>query len=786
MSFAEFKKYCKKCKNEAERKKQYEIIKSFCKTNLKTNGETKRIYAYSENTPVSKGGRLYSGSSVQALPKAFRGFLMKHTTDIDMKNAHPKILQYICHKNNTPCPILDYYINNRDAVLATFQDRSEDDAKELFLQSINDCCVKRGIPHSFFNKFDKETKELQKIVTEIPEYEEIVNSVPASTKYNRIGSAINRIFCMYENRILQECVSVLNSKGIEVCTLMFDGCMLYGDHYQNTQLLTDITDTINQKFEGLNMVWAYKPHDDSIKIPDDFEYKPVKKTTKSVEPDTAVAEAEPTGVKNDMEAAQKVFELHPHWVCCENELFVFNLDTGMWDNSTTAHRESIVKYSKHLYLLHETKDGFRASKTKSYGNTLTLMDKIPPLIRTFCVDNNWIKTSQYTSLGKILFLNGYYDFQESLFYSKEKYGFDPKIVFMGKIHNNFENFTTEDMEYMEDVKQRLFYNSLGKEVGDYTILQLARGLAGDMMKRILFGLGPSNTGKGVLTTALMLACGDYIGSFNAENLAYRQSSNDEAQIMRWAMLLRYKRIVISNEIKSTVELNGNMIKKIASGGDPLIGRNHGGKETEFIAQFLPFVLANDLPNFKPYDDAVDNRVRVIGYNKSYVDEPSNLFELKKDDNIKNELKELRFQRVFVGLLIRAYLEYKTNGEPDDPAEVLQAKENWVAQDNSVIDTFMKDYEITNNPTDFIYSSQIEDWIESNKMGISMKKFGMELKKYCAIRDFKEVVSKDKKDSGRSLKAWVGVRHKSTESSNTFDTEDLIDSSFFPENCFSND
>ena len=215
-----------------------------------------------------------------------------------------------------------------------------------------------------------------------------------------------------------------------------------------------------------------------------------------------------------------------------------------------------------------------------------------------------------------------------------------------------------------------------------------------------------------------------------------------------------------------------------------MGRNHGGKETEFITQFLPLVLANDLPNFKPYDDAVDNRVRVIGYNKSYVDEPSNLFELKKDDNIKNELKELRFQRVFVGLLISAYLEYKTNGEPDEPAEVLQAKENWVAQDKSVIDTFMKDYEITDNPTDFIYSSQITDWIESKKLGISMKKFGMELKKYCAIRDFKEVVSKDKKDSGRSLKAWVGVRHKPTESSNTFDTEGLID--FIPENYYSND
>ena len=751
ITFAEFKRHCKNCKNDDERKKQYAVMKSFCETNMKTNGITKRVYAYSNDTPINKGGRLYSGGSVQGLPKAFRGFLMKHTTDIDMKNAHPKILQYICHKNNIPCPSLDYYINNRDIVLASFFNMSQEEAKTLFLQSVNDCARKTGVSNSFFKSFDKEMKDLQKIVTIIPEYTEIVQSVPKSKTYNQIGSAINRIFCMYENRILQECISVLNEKGIEIAVLMFDGLMVYGDHYSNTELLTDLTNAVNRKFEGLNMAWAYKPHDDSVTIPDDFAFKPPQPIQDRSN--------EPVGVKNDMEATERVFQLHPHWVCCDNELFVFNLETGLWDSSVTSHREAITKFCDHLYVMHETKDnGFLNSKTKSYGNTLSLMDKIPPLIKTLCVDNNWMKTSQYSSLGKILFNNGYYDFHERMFYSKEKYGYNPKIVFTGKIHHNFEPFTDEDMEYMEDVKQRLFYNALGKEVGDYMLLTLARGLAGDMMKRMLFGLGPTNSGKGVLTTGLMLSCGDYVGSFNAENLVYRQSSNDEAQIMRWAMLLKSKRIIISNELKSTVDLNGNMIKKICSGGDPLIGRNHCGKETEFITHFLPVVLANDLPKIKPYDDAVGDRIRVIGYTKNYVDHPSNEFELKKDENIKHELKELRFQRVFVGLLIQAYMTFLEHGEPAEPVEVLKAKNEWVAQDKSVIDTFIKDYEVTNDPTDYIRSSDIDHWITENKLGITMKKFSNEFIKYCTIRGFNEVKSDNKKVGGKVLKYWFGVKY----------------------------
>ena len=44
----------------------------------------------------------------------------KNIKDIDMVNAHPVILNYICKKNNIDCNILKNYIDNRELILSSF------------------------------------------------------------------------------------------------------------------------------------------------------------------------------------------------------------------------------------------------------------------------------------------------------------------------------------------------------------------------------------------------------------------------------------------------------------------------------------------------------------------------------------------------------------------------------------------------------------------------------------------------------------------------------------------
>ena len=117
LTLKEFSHICP-TKSNQDCKTNFSVLQQFCKTNLKTNGVTKRIYSYSNDVE----GRLFSGGSLQGLSSKIRGLLMQNGvgTDIDMSNAHPVILRYICRKHNIPCPHLEYYIQNRQECLALF------------------------------------------------------------------------------------------------------------------------------------------------------------------------------------------------------------------------------------------------------------------------------------------------------------------------------------------------------------------------------------------------------------------------------------------------------------------------------------------------------------------------------------------------------------------------------------------------------------------------------------------------------------------------------------------
>lgn len=257
---------------EKDIKTWYSVLKSFCKTNLKTKGVTKRIYSYSQTTPAGLGGRLFCGGSMQGIWNVYRGLLMRGIgTDIDMKNCHPVLLRYICRKHEIECPNLEYYINHRDECLAEFPSKSI--GKNSYLVATNNDKILRGsgLP-KHLKKYDKEMKEIQKKLTTLPDYLALQETVPEykmTRNYN--GCVINRILCFYENIVLQHALHIINSKGIEVAIFMFDGLMVYGDYYNDTDLLKEITNYVAEKMPDLNMQWAYKEHDDTLHVPEDFD-----------------------------------------------------------------------------------------------------------------------------------------------------------------------------------------------------------------------------------------------------------------------------------------------------------------------------------------------------------------------------------------------------------------------------------------------------------------------------------------------------------------------------------
>ena len=288
----------------------YNVLKQFCKTNLKTKGITKRIYSYSQTTPAGLGGRLFSGGSLQGIWSVYRGLCMRDVgTDIDMSNCHPVLLRYICQKHSIHCPNLDYYIQNRAKCLSEFQTKAQ--GKTAYLVATNNDKRSRwnAAPTSF-KQYDREMKVIQQKLVELPDYKNLQETIPEyklSKNYN--GSVINRILCFYENTVLQHAIHIINSKGIEIAILMFDGLMVYGDYYADEGLLRDIETFVEEQMVGLNMKWAYKEHDDTLEVPDDFD-----------ESDDGLKDVT---FSNDNDCGNYIYKLlKEDIICCNNQIFI--------------------------------------------------------------------------------------------------------------------------------------------------------------------------------------------------------------------------------------------------------------------------------------------------------------------------------------------------------------------------------------------------------------------------------------------------------------------------------
>ena len=707
-----------------EIKEHFNMIKDYVKDMIKTKGEMKKLYKHSE---ASDKGRLYGNNSIQGLDSIIRGYLFRNiTSDIDQVNSHPVLLRYISKINKIRCPILEEYINNRDEILEDLKSEGVEDPKTLILKIVNSSQSPRKYKSVFIKNLINEVKVIRDNLKKIIEYGELFEEAKTIKPLNVMGSFINRVLCYYENEVLQIMINHLNKKHYEIACLSFDGLLIYGNEYDNMSLINELEKEINEKFNGMEMRLKYKQH--SNIITDDY-----------LESLDEPEEEYPELSEHDM--AMLVLKKHPHFKNCKETLYVFDKQTGLWTDNK----------SKHYAIVYDNLYDEVGSKVL----TAMKLKSICIHISSETIEENWLSDNANSSLGKILFSNGYFDGDEGecgKFYTE----FNPDIVFMNKIYMDLP--AEIDEQYRESVLDRFFYKPLGKEVSDYYIQNLSRSMMGQLLKKLFFCLGDGNTGKSTLTKALQSSFGEYVGTFNAECFNHKDTSQDEAQLMRWALLMRFKRIIFSNELSKKGKLNGNMMKKVSSGGDTLVGRTHGSEETPFTPHFIANIFANDINEITPYDDALQNRIRVIPYTKIYVDENPDENQLLKDHNIEKEMLTIKFKQTFIRIILDSFINFRLNGEIKEPDAVLSARTEWVSQDANVIQTFLESFDITNDEKDYIKYADIKDWIKDNEIGISDMKFTMELKKYCSKNKLDNVYNKQKKIDGKNSKCWFGIKY----------------------------
>lgn len=740
LSFNKMREFIgKSAKNDDERRKIHNNIQRFCKGVIEARGQMIRQFRYSLSTPLESGGRLFGSLSLQGLPKKVRGFLVRDSTvDIDMVNAHPVILSYLCKKHHIHAAELNNYIANRDRILASFDDR--DKAKTLFLIAVN---TDKEIRHTspVLRKFDKEMKDIQSQLTRLSEYMDITESVPDDRKDNWNGSAINRILCMYENKILQEAMSVLNRNSVEVFTPMFDGVLVYGKNWTDG-LLQEVQDSVNSKFPGLDMKWSIKEHDDEIQIPDDWE------------PAEEDVEGEPG---SPYDAGQLLMSLHPHYVTCRDELYVWLPHNGMWSCSKTDRLAIAQRF--------HTKLGKYATDTNRFSNMDAQM-------KSMKIDDDFINRTQDSSLGFVLFKDCIWDC-----YHGRTIPFTPEIAFYVQMPNEYPvNVPQEDMDLVNKV---LYLDPLGSVVGKYRRTETAKSLAGVISKTIRVSVGSSgNNGKSLYSKALGASIGQYFCEFDAANLLVRKHGGDDAQRMRPFFLNRWRRLAVSQEIKvdPSCVADATLTKKFSSGGDTLIGRVHGGLETPFRPHYTLDINCNEMFEFDKRDTALYNRIRVTSFDRVFYlpgDKPDHeIFNAdgslkservrRADESLTNMFKQKRYQQALVALLIKTFDEWRASPDKDwVPTECLIAKEEHYgsAEDGTVLDSFLQSYEITNNPNDYVSNPELKEWLQASKINSSTNTLNRAIKDHLVNGAFASDQTKYIKTTRdkKTLWFWFGIR-----------------------------
>ena len=163
------------------------------------------------------------------------------------------------------------------------------------------------------------------------------------------------------------------------------------------------------------------------------------------------------------------------------------------------------------------------------------------------------------------------------------------------------------------------------------------GLTVDHILPIFWGSRGRN-GKGTFFNTLHHVLGPLIGSIQSEMLLDqgkpRASSGPRPDIMA----LRGRRIAYASETDDGRKMDVGKVKWLV-GGDILCGRDvFGRSEVNFVSTHKLFLQTNHKPKVDPTDDAIWERIKLIPFNLSFVDEPKEPYQRRRDPFLLEKLK----------------------------------------------------------------------------------------------------------------------------------------------------
>ena len=651
--------------------------------------------------------------------------------DLDMVNSAPSILLNICKKHNINTPNLEDYVNNRDKYVDNLKNKyslTDIDIKNRFIfvtfGSQNTMGIKK------LETYKKEISFISNILKDLPEYkmylDYAINNAKLKNKKNVSGIFISILVQDYENKILMLIKEYLETHNFKIGTLEYDGLKILKSNLFNNTHISNIEKLIYNKL-SFNIKLKIK----SLLI--DEAYINIFKELN----DYYI-------VSNDKQARNIMLSLfHDKIKFTQPKIAYININ-NIWE---CKDRDAILSDLK--YYINETniykkiKDGIASYSHNSTGCNSIAALWLNSLSYLATKNKNFEEVLYHSTIGKICFNDGVYDFRKRIF---TQWNFVSDIYSTIMIPINYSDVNNCNNTDILNVKNKLIDTCLEVNTQEYFLNRLSRSIAGFITdKKWCVWLGFRNSGKGVLQEMLINSFGKYIQDMNSSNLFIKSTSGDSAKAQSWIVPLKGARIVLSNEISSSDKhiVDGNMIKKLASGGDPITARQNNKDEQTFKTQLTYMLLCNDIPKITPKDafqncelysfpwefknksDIVSNNKLKCNCNEKSKQCNCNMYDYKcnyklADDSIKTGFcRNPTYIKAFIKLIIDSFVdEMPFNNTINDNSKDL------LNEDSNEGSEFIKDYFRININNDKFKTKHIDLVEEIKKMKLNL---GVQLK-----------------------------------------------------------
>ena len=720
-------------------------------------------------------GRFYADQSISPIAVSRH---IKHTLfhaidwiDLDMVKGHPSILCSVAALNNVEVPAFTEYLKDPEQIFKTLieyysvdEDNilTEENVKDIFNISIYGGKVDTWIfqmsqigkivkqkPHSFVINFIREAQTIIDIV--FAANKEIVARVQGSlTDEDAIKKRVMSYWCgVLENEVIHVCYKLLMKRQVvekrRNVALEYDGLCFKKPSKFDSETADELVGAMNDailKETGLNVKMKFKGYKA------EHVNKRVIDLAREYVPSDDISEIEDIEKKDDglllfeteFDIANDLYDgLSKNIVYTRG--MIFYKDGHTWTNDPRTLHDNLLIYimKKPYWYANEVFN----TKTKEYvmrkdrpaNKTKKGAESLLSLLLTIVrqkADNNFYDKFITTTKHKIAFNDGVLDVKQKTFTEwKDVSDFYSTL----KINRNFKHVFDCQEFYApccDEIKNKIM-SRLFEDKTDSALLFFARGLAGCFEdKSYSMFMGNRNSGKGVLHQLTTTALEGYYSSFDANNLLYERSSGeDKAKKMYWMLDLQFKRIVISQEIKtelkSSVKLDGVLLKKLASGGDVLSARrNFDIYMTEFIITASIMMMFNDMPPVEPAD-ALETCYQYTSTTQFVTQEELNAksetnsdpLYLKKylvrDDSIKTKCKSVEWGDAYILLLMNSFKDQPTpHAPPVDDSENMDLS-------FKIFESFS--FDDRNSFTSF---ADIKKWMDVEGVNATLKKVKTEL------------------------------------------------------------